>query len=246
MWAWDVVRHWVRYVWQSNQFFEMLFMSAFRSVTDVLMRCRWARCEYVCARSVWPCVCVWCSHCLLQVHPQWLPGWRRPGSRGWRRSTAGWRIHQTVGDRTWPTQGWWEEGWEHWDRPWSETLLPWHWSVPIGNREEVRCRVSRERHVCTDEKLRKNICFRLLTYFFSMNLESSGLFGWSGKICNKPMKVPSCHLVDYWKNRLTPQMHSTCWESLIPSTHLDNVSLEFPAYFLYRHLVFRLKKIIQG
>lgn len=26
------------------------------------------------------------------------------------------------------------------------------------------------------------------------------------------------------------------------STHLDNVSLEFPAYFFYRHLMFRLKE----
>lgn len=28
---------------------------------------------------------------------------------------------------------------------------------------------------------------------------------------------------------------------LVASTHLDNVSLEFPAHFLYGHLVFRLK-----
>lgn len=104
----------------------VIFICFFRflDVTDELMRCSCSICG--CVRS----------HCRLQGRPLWLPGWRRLKSREWRRSTAGWRTHQTAGDRTWPTLGWWAEGWERWDHLGSESLLPWHWSVPWHRSEE--------------------------------------------------------------------------------------------------------------
>lgn len=38
-------------------------------------------------------------HCRWRARPPWPPGCRRPESRGWRRSTAAWRNHQTSADR---------------------------------------------------------------------------------------------------------------------------------------------------
>lgn len=149
--------------------------------------------RYIRARCV--CVCVCCSHCLQLVLPQWLPGWHKPRSRGWRRSTAGWKIHQTAGDKTWPTLGLWEEGWGHWGHPWSETLLPWHWSGPEGNTEEEGCVSSGERPVCTDVKPTKtHICF------ISMILESRGLLGWIVCSILNETDVLLRHLVDNCTN----------------------------------------------
>lgn len=61
-----------------------------------------------------------------RARPLWQPGWRRPGSRGWHQSTAGWRSHQKAGDRTWPILGWWGVESGHWAHPWPGILLPWH------------------------------------------------------------------------------------------------------------------------
>lgn len=59
---------------------------------------------------------------------------------------------------------------------------------------------------------------------------------WRGLVCQTLVTVLWRHLVDNWKNT------QLIFNTPTSSAYLDNVSLEFPADFLNRHLVFRLKR----